>query len=430
MRRTGWQHRTLPIPRSTTLGAERLLLGLVLQAERYPDNVTDTARRLRTTRNTARRWRNRLVELGLVRRRDQQLELDVAAYQQWREMEEEAFRRDGLVWACDGLPWALIRTSGATKNATHVQLLACAVLASEAMRRSGFIRSDFERSRLACVSESTVAAAREVMVARGLIRCETVRRGAAKRLVRLQANPTIVHGEPLGEETANRLAQRAQRGQLGRARRREAAAGVGNTHAAGVGNRHGNPDSYAGTKREQPKPQPRGEDVAAASSVQRAEAEALRENWDQSLAQLTRPKKRRQQLTAEEQQKQQRLRQGLAQFMDDGMVQKLQKMPDASAVRQLLLAAGAYDNAPKRLEESAGLLVLKYGRRGMRAWPMLLQVICDVILDDVDRLGAVTATRCQRLASDSPKPVIAAQRRSWTLAEMMEAVRRHVGVAA
>lgn len=426
MQRAGWQTRTLPVPRSQSLGASRLLLALVLQRQTYPDNISDIGRRLRASRNTARRWRDELVALGLVRRVAGSLELDEKGFSAWRERETELLRQRNVDWHCDGLPWALIRGSRGQRQATHTQLLACAVLTSEALRRTRYIRSDAERARLANVSESTVYEARNVMVARGLVTVEHVRRGKASKLARLMFRPALVEGEPISDVWAAELQRRAQCGQLGIEARR--AKGVGNSQATGVGNAHGTPERYAEPEQAKPTPKAAPKVDRQAEANRRAEEQKQKQRLEKVGALLSKAARQTRigRGMISKDQKQRDRRDIARELMTPTTVAKLASMSGRSACEQVLLAAGAWSQTPGQRRQTCDALVARYRAQ---APEILLSVVADVLLDNVSDVGAIVADRCKRLTKGDTISTVRANRRSWPLLRILTAAREHVDAA-
>jgi len=188
------------VPRD--LGDAGMLLALVLDRDAgHPDNCSDTGRQLGTHRDTVRRLRDDLVRRGLIAvRRGYLVGTDAG--------------REVLRQGCDPLPRALLRGRGARPSLALLR--ACAVVHSDAIgwraSRHG-CRSDAERAGLAGVARKTVVAARALLVTRGLIKVEELRRGRADlRRARLTEDRSATHGRPMGAERAERIAARARRG--------------------------------------------------------------------------------------------------------------------------------------------------------------------------------------------------------------------------
>jgi hypothetical protein len=195
--------RHLWVPRD--LGNAALLLALVLDGDRWPNNATGTAKLLGVTHEAIRLWRGWLVAAGL-------LVVDGAHL-----VATEAGR--ACLERSDPLPRALLRGERPTPKV----LRACAAVYGECIGwradRRG-VRADAERADALCIGRATVAEARRLLAARGLVKLEKVQRGRA-RLVRPRAQldakgkPVGAHGSPLCELARQRLAVAAERGRRG-----------------------------------------------------------------------------------------------------------------------------------------------------------------------------------------------------------------------
>lgn len=194
----GGSHLWLP----RALGDAGVLLALVLDREAgHPDNCSATGRQLGVHRDTVRRLRDELVHRGLVVVVDGYL---VAT------AEGCAVQRRG----CDPLPRPLLR--GRCDRPSLAQLRAAAVVYGDAVGwradRRG-CRSDAERAELAGVHRHTVVAARALLVARGLVAVEELRRGRADlRRARLTEDRSATHGRPMSDGRAEASAEHARRG--------------------------------------------------------------------------------------------------------------------------------------------------------------------------------------------------------------------------
>jgi hypothetical protein len=115
-----------------------------------------------------------------------------------------------------------------------------------------------------------------------------------------------------------------------------------------------------------------------------------------------------------------------AKLFTDKAVAWIGRRDPRAAVTQLLLAAGAWDDAPKWRQLAADGLVVHYGKE---APTLLLAVIADSVLDDVRSLGAVVADRVGRLTNDKAQSTIRPERRSWSLSRLLREAREHAEVA-
>ncbi len=195
--------RHLWVPRD--LGNAGLLLALVLDGDRWPNNATCTANMLGVTPEAVRRWRGWLSAAGLM--------LVDGSFLVATEAGRECLAHS------DPLPRALLRGARPTPK----ELRACAAIYGECIGwradRRG-VRSDADRAAALCIGRATVAEARRLLVARGLVKLEKVQRGRA-RLVRPRAEldakgkPVGAHGSPLCELARQRLAIAAERGRSG-----------------------------------------------------------------------------------------------------------------------------------------------------------------------------------------------------------------------
>lgn len=403
-----WRVRSLPIPRAADLGTSRLLLALVMQRGSYPNNVRDVAQRFGVNRATVRAWRSQLVSLGLVVDRGDVLEVDAKSIERWKTEQAQKLAAQGIPWTCDALPWSCLRRPKKNPNAnappklTPRQMLAAAVMVGEAWSHRSGIRTDAERAAVAGVGISTVSDARRLLIELELLDVEIVRRGNAKRLVRLVWRKKASHGSPLSQQHAAELALRASRGRL-----RRATEVVAEQRAEVVAEQR-TPERPTDVPRTaKPAPEPR----------------TLRTGWGEKLEHLAKHLGHRRPHAR----KQQRNRATIAAaLLTEHAATKLARMTPTLACDQALLAVGAWAETAKQRRNAVAALTAHYGRKAVG---MVLSVIADALLDDVRDLGAVVAHRCRRLTTSKAQTTVAEHRRSWGLSRLLREAREHAQAA-
>lgn len=400
------------VPRG--LGDAAMLLALVLDRPAgHPDNCSATGRTLGQHRDTVRRHRAELLRLGLaVVERGFLVGTDVA----------RALRQQG----CDPLPRAILR--GAGGRPTTAMMRAAAIVYADAVGwRAGRhgCRSDSERAGLAGVARKTVVAARMMLVERGLVTVEELRRGrAGLRRARLTADRVATHGCPMSEARSVRLADLARRGRS----RPHGGAVPGDSEGAVRGDTP--MQSPLGTVPMQAPPAPpsgfqiaalrdgwaprRGSTAPAADLVGVAVAAMLPPNLQHHL----RDEAGAERAEAEAGERAAAHDAACAELRrlagDRGAVARLLALPDDRGCAQLLALLRVDDRAPRR---RAGRAV-HVGR--LVGTAKLLAIAADTLLGRPRNLAAVLLQRVQRVADgESPQTRC---RRDWSLRALLEAV--------
>lgn len=398
--RSGAGAAHLWVPRG--LGNPGLLLGLVCDGARWPDAPTFTARALACSRDSARRWADELVRLGLAERSAGWLVATAAG--------RERLRR------CDPLPRRLLRPGVADR--TPALLRAASVLYGETIgpraSRHG-VRGDRERADLAGVHRSTIRGARSLLASVGVVTFGEVRRGRAV-LVRAapltkDGTPIGSHGRPVGAATRNAVAEAA-------ARRRGTAARTSRVTAAGTGSPIVLP---TGETPMQGPAAPATEGSQKRASLQDGWPAAARRRTPASASQvlgallpdLPAAKADRSAQAASSSAKAAAELRRLAR--DSAAVARLLRMPQAKAVEQVLAAAQVLDRAPKR---RAGL-ALQVARVLDSA--QVLALALDVVLGRPRNVGAVMLGRLKRAIAGTGE-LLTRCRASWPIGRFVEAL--------
>ncbi|MCA8948407.1 MAG: hypothetical protein KDE27_02825, partial [Planctomycetes bacterium] len=213
VRERGYAHIWIPAG-AALRPSTALLLGDVLDiadvhGTGYPNSPTFISKRWGTSRPTARKDRDELIDLGYV---------EIRINDGVETLIPTAKTRDLVFYP---LARSLLRGRG--KRPRPAVLMAAAALLADTIGpradRRG-IRTDTERADAVGVSRSTIIEARNMLVNRGMIEVQIEFRGREKaiRLVRVVAardargNPMSSHGSPPSEERLDVAGQRAQRG--------------------------------------------------------------------------------------------------------------------------------------------------------------------------------------------------------------------------
>jgi hypothetical protein len=401
--------RHLWVPRD--LGNAGLLLALVLDGHRWPNNATGTANLLGVTREAVRHWRGWLVAFGLVLIDGGHL------------VATEAGR--ACLGRSDPLPRRLLRGARPTPKV----LRACAAIYGECIGwradRRG-VRSDADRAASVCIGRGTVAAARRLLAARGLVKLEKVQRGRA-RLVRPRAEldakgkPVGAHGSPLGELARQRLAVAAERGRRG---------------ANGSSSEGANGSSYPHQEATLPYPigrdAPAGTDGAAAPAAKDGQAGSahdaasaidklaqVAQAGGDLLAELARQRAEQnpQQQAEQAQDREASTRQRAERLLADGP--RLERAVADGRTADLLAAFGVFDRCDRVPQHKAALL-LDRRRHGLavrlaqvagstsRAALIVVQVVAAALRwRKLRSLGALVAKRLERFIATASLVVVA-----------------------
>lgn len=396
------------VPRD--LGNAGLLLGLVLDGDRWPDAPTFTACRIGCSDDSVRRMTSELARRGLVEQRDGFLVATTAGRARLRR--------------CDPLPRRLLRPGVAGR--TLAVLRAAAVLYGETLgmraHRHG-VRGDRERADLAGVHRETVAKARTLLASVGLATFAEARRGRAL-LVRAAAvtdatgRPVGSHGRPLGKAARERAADAA-------AKHRGTTAETGRVTTAETGPpiqcssstlpmQPATPAGANGSKRaslqdgcpaepiRQPQPERSGRsqsvadvlnvlvpDLPAAEATRAATVTSSSEKARTELARIA---------------------------ADPQAVPKLLRMLRQKAVEQVLAAAQVFDRSPKR---RAGLAV-QVAR--VLAPEQVLALAVDVVLGKPRNIAAVLLGRLKRAMAGKGE-LLTWCRASWPIGRFLDTLR-------
>lgn len=381
------RHLFLPRrPRGERTG--RLLLA-ALAADRpggHPDNVAATARLVGTAERTVRRWRDELLEAGLLARAGGFLVLG-PAWPAFLEAAAAEFAARGLRFGWDPLPRRLLGDHDPSV------LWAAAVVHGDAVgpaaqNQGRWVRADAERAQLANVARSTVVAARRLLDREGLDAFEELRRGRATlRRARWRADSKASHGSPMGTVRAAAWAAAGERGRAA-ATRTSADSGTRTCTAS-------HHESPTGTDSHRAAAAPPGTDGRARPAEPDGRQQAATERRAETRRFLDdRPALRR--------------------WLERGA-----RDPER-ACRQLLELAGCFDTAPGTRAKWAGAIARRHDREA----PVLLACLVADVADAGGRgrarsLGAVLARRLPRLLAGKGLDALSERHRGATPAAVL-----------